>query len=49
MVNPFIYSFRMPIFKDALKKCWKKHGQKVELRPVSLPVQNEPLEFTTHL
>ena len=24
MVNPFVYSFRMKIFKDALKKCWKR-------------------------
>ena len=24
MANPFVYSFRMKIFKDALKKCWKK-------------------------
>ena len=23
MVNPFVYNFRMKIFKDALKKCWK--------------------------
>lgn len=24
MVNPFVYSFKMRIFKDALKTCWKK-------------------------
>ena len=24
MVNPFVYTFRMPIFKDALKKFWRK-------------------------
>ena len=46
MVNPFVYSFRMKIFKDALKKCWKK---RVHLKPVSLRVQNAPQEFTTHL
>ena len=49
MVNPFVYSFRMKIFKDALKKCLKKHGEKSELRPFSLRVQNEPHGFTTHL
>ena len=27
MVNPFVYSFRMPVFKDALKKCWRKRQQ----------------------
>ena len=46
MVNPFVYSFRMKIFKDALKKCLKK---RVDLTPVSLGVQNAPQEFTTHL
>ena len=46
MVNPFVYSFRMKIFKEAFKKCWKK---RVDLRPVSRSVQNAPLEFTTHL
>ena len=33
MVNPFVYSFRMKIFKDALKKCWKKP---FDLKPVSV-------------
>ena len=46
MVNPFVYSFRMKIFQDALKKCCKK---RVDLRPVSLSVQNALQEFTTHL
>ena len=46
MVNPFVYSFRMKIFKDALKKCLKK---RFDLRPVFLPVQNAPQEFITHL
>ena len=27
MVNPFVYSFRVKIFKDALKKCCKKTQQ----------------------
>ena len=39
MVNPFVHSFRMKIFKDALKKCWKR---RVGLKPVSLRVQNAP-------
>ena len=46
MVNPFVYSFRMKIFQDALKKCWKK---RVDLEPVSPRMQNTPQEFTTHL
>ena len=24
MVNPLVYSFRMPLFKDSFKKCWRK-------------------------
>ena len=31
MVNPFLYSFRMPIFKHALKKLWKKPGKKSQI------------------
>ena len=46
MVNPFVYSFRMKIFKDAMKKCLKKRD---DLKPVTLRVQNAPEEFTTHL
>ena len=46
MVNPFVYSFRMKIFKDALKKCWKK---RVDLKPNSLRVQKAAQESTTHL
>ena len=34
MVNPFVYSFRMPIFKDALKIFWRKRRQHEELKPV---------------
>jgi len=45
MVNPFVYSFRMKIFKDALKKCFKKRGEK----SVSFRVENEPQELNTHL
>ena len=41
MVNPFVYSFRMLMFQDALKKCWRKRGQNnIELRAVSLNRQN---------
>ena len=46
MVNPLVYSFRMKIFKDALKKCLKK---RVDLRPVPIRLQNAPQEFSTHL
>ena len=46
MVNPFVYSFRMKIFKDALKKCLKK---RVDLTPVFHGMQNAPQELTTHL
>ena len=35
MVNPFVYSFRMPMFQDALKKCWRKRRQNIELRAFS--------------
>ena len=54
MVNPFVYSFRMQIFKNTLKKHWKKQGEQVELRPVSLQVRplkvrEEPQEFTGRL
>jgi len=34
MVNPFVYSFRMPIFQDALKRCWRKRRQNIELIPL---------------
>ena len=32
MVNPFVYSFRMPIFKVALKKLKRKRRKTIELR-----------------
>ena len=46
MVNPFVYSFRMPIFKDALKKCWhKKRQQNIELRDISSnPLHNKRVQ-----
>ena len=40
MVNPFVYSFRMPIFRDALKKCWRKRRQNIELRAFSRKSHN---------
>ena len=40
MVNPFVYSFRMPIFQDALKKCWRKRRQNTELRAISKKPHN---------
>ena len=33
MVNPLVYTFRMPIFKNALKKMLQKQRQNVEMRP----------------
>ena len=33
MVNPFVYTFRMPIFKDALKKISQKRRQKIQITP----------------
>ena len=32
MVNPFVYTFRMPIFKDALKKLYCKRRQNLEIQ-----------------
>ena len=40
LVNPFVYSFRMPIFQDALKKCWRKRQQTMELRAISKKPHN---------
>lgn len=34
VVNPFVYTFRMPIFKGALKQCRKRQRQDFELRPI---------------
>ena len=34
MVNPFVYSFRMPMFKDALKQFWRKRRRNKEVKPV---------------
>ena len=39
MVNPFVYSFRMKIFQDSLKKCWKKRQQDIKLG--ALPVNRQ--------
>ena len=51
MVNPFVYSFRMPIFKDALRKCLRKRRQNIELRVVPFGVDNKTskTELITHL
>ena len=49
MVNPFVYSFRMKIFKDALNKCLKKCGEKSELGSVPLRAENELQVINTHL
>ena len=39
MANPFVYSFRMPIFKVALKKLRRKRRKTIELR--ALPKNQE--------
>jgi len=49
MVIPFVYSFRMQIFKNALNKRWKKQAEKVQSRPVSPQVRGQPVEPTRHL
>ena len=33
MVNPFVYTFRMPIFKEALKKLWRRRRQNFVVQP----------------
>ena len=33
IVNPLVYTFRMPIFKDALKKVWCRGRQNPAVRP----------------
>ena len=35
IANPLVYSFRMPMFQDALKKFWRKRQQNIELRAVA--------------
>ena len=45
MVNPFVYSFRMPIFQDALKKCWKKRRQNNEIRAIPKKLHNTESNF----
>ncbi|XP_078377745.1 sphingosine 1-phosphate receptor 1-like [Oculina patagonica] len=49
MVNPVVYCFKMPIFKNALKKCRRRRVENTESRPVPRNVKNEAVEFTTHL
>ena len=33
MVNPFVYAFRMPLFKDSLKKLLRKRQQNLAVQP----------------
>ena len=40
-VNPFVYSFRMPIFKEALKKRCRKRRQNIELKAASFNVRKQ--------
>ena len=41
MVNPFVYSFRMPIFQEALKIRWRRRRQNIELRAAFSNVRNQ--------
>ena len=36
MINPFVYTFRMPIFKNVLKKFWRKRQQNIIVRHVQV-------------
>ncbi|XP_078364366.1 lysophosphatidic acid receptor 1-A-like [Oculina patagonica] len=49
LVNPFVYSFRIPMFKETLKRWCGRRVENVETRAVSQNVKNEAPEFTTHL
>ena len=49
MVNPLVYCFRMPIFKTALKKCCGRSARNIESRGIHFNVEDETVEFTTHL
>ena len=40
MVNPFVYSLRMPNFQDALKKCWRKRRRTIEIGAMSKKPHN---------
>ena len=44
MVNPFVYSFRMPIFKDAFKKHRRKLRRTNEFRAVVVNISSEDRE-----
>ena len=41
VVNPVVYSFRMSIFKEALKGCLRKRRQNLELRTVFNNIHNQ--------
>ena len=44
MVNPFVYSFRMPIFKDAFKKRRRNIRRTTELRAVRVNTSSKDHE-----
>lgn len=49
MVNPFVYSFRMPIFKDALKKRKRNIRRTIELRAVRVNISSKLKDHETGL
>ena len=52
MVNPFVYTFRMPIFKDALKKCRRKRRlsrQNIKKNGHNAQIETQNIEFNTRL
>ena len=49
MVNPFVYCFRMSMFKKALKKCCGRRAEDNESTEVHFDARNGTVVFTTHL
>ena len=42
LVNPFVYSFRMPVFKEALEKLSRKRTRHIEARSLALSLFPTP-------
>ncbi len=51
MANPFVYCYRMRIFKNALKRYFGRRVNNIESKPVPSSFRNEAVkhEITTHL